>query len=82
MADDLTTVSAPDLPGHTARRNFVIASLLFHWALIGLVLCFGKPDNSLHSSALAWAFAASTATFVAYVFGMALDAATLMKARS
>lgn len=61
------------LPTSTARRNFVVVSLLFHWTLIGYLMGFGDTSNSLHTSALAWAFVASIATFSAYVFGAVWD---------
>jgi hypothetical protein len=57
----------------TARRNFVVVSLLFHWSLIGAILVYGDASNSLHTSALGWAFVASIATFSAYVFGAVWD---------
>lgn len=54
----------------TTRRRIVVTSLLFTWALIGLIVWQGDPTNSLHSSALAWSFVANMAVLFAYSFGI------------
>lgn len=79
MADATETTLV--LPTATARRNFVIFSLLFHTAMIVALMLYGKPDNSLHSSALAWSFFAWIATFSAYVFGAVWDNSILAKTK-
>ncbi len=67
------------LPTSVAQRNFVLASLLFHWGLIVYIVLYGNANNSLHVSAMAWAFGVSVLTFGAYVFGANWETATLLK---
>ncbi len=57
----------------TTRRRIVVTSLLFTWALIGLIVWQGDPNNSLHSSALAWGFVANMAVLFAYSFGIVIQ---------
>jgi ABC-type antimicrobial peptide transport system permease subunit len=61
------------LPTRGTRKKLVIASLLFCWTTIIYIVLKGDPTNSLHTSALAWAFASWLATFGAYVFGAAWE---------
>lgn len=61
------------IPREKIRRRFVQATLMFCGALITGIVVKGDPANTLHSSALAWAFATSAATMFAYVFGAVVD---------
>jgi len=60
------------IASHRTRRNIVICSLLFTWALIVVIVCYGSPTNSLHTSALAWAFVSNIGVLFAYSFGTVL----------
>jgi hypothetical protein len=68
-----TNPAANVLPSMRTRRNFVIATMLFTWAIIVFVLLRGEASNSLHSSALAWAFATNAAIIGAFIFGVGWD---------
>jgi len=70
---EIVTVNGLPLPTRRTRRAFVITTMLFCWAVIVYVVVWGNPANSLHTSALAWAFGTSTATLFAYVFGAVID---------
>lgn len=54
------------------RRSIAITSLLFTWSVITYILIYGDSFNSLHSSALAWAFATNILVMFAYAFGTVL----------
>lgn len=43
------------------------------WILIGFLMISGSDENSLHVSALAWAFMLMASTIFAYVFGAVVD---------
>ena len=70
---EVTTVNGIPLPSRQTRRKLVQATLLFCAGVITFALGWGDPNNSLHSSSLAWAFATATATLFAYVFGAVVD---------
>jgi len=55
----------------------VTASLLFCWALIAYITVKGDPANSLHTSAMSWAFFSWLAVFGGYVFGAAWENNTI-----
>jgi ABC-type antimicrobial peptide transport system permease subunit len=67
------------LPSITTRKNFVIATILFTWAVIIYVLLQGKPDNSLHTSALAWAFMTNVGVIGAFIFGVSWDNSVIIQ---
>lgn len=58
MTDDSApaAVPAPPLPSKDVRLGIVCAVLLFCILVIGFCLLRGDPANSLHQSALAWAW--------------------------
>lgn len=58
----------------SARIAFAIAFLLFFSAIIVYVIIYGKADNSLHSSALAWAFLGVMGILAALGFGAVIEA--------
>lgn len=71
--NEITTINGIPLPSRRTRRRFVIATLVFCWSVAVYVIGWGNPTNSLHVSALAWAFGTSAATIFAYVFGAVMD---------
>lgn len=71
--DGLTLVNGIPLPSRQTRKRLVVGTLLFCASVITYVIGWGHPENSLHSSGLAWAFATATATLFAYVFGAVVD---------
>lgn len=60
------SITVNGLSSRIALRIFVITYLLCCWTIIGYVIGWGDPDNSLHTSALAWSFGTSFATLFAY----------------
>lgn len=66
-------VNGLPLPSRTTRKNIVIFMLLFSWTVIGFVVGWGDPQNSLHQSALSWAYSSMIAVIFAYVFGAVTD---------
>lgn len=66
-------VNGVPLPSRQTRRRLVVGTLLFCAAVIAYVIHWGHPENSLHTSALSWAFMTATATLFAYVFGAVID---------
>lgn len=73
MSDDITKIDSDYVASVTTRRRIVVTSLLFTWALIGLLVWKGDPNNSLHASALAWGFVANMAVLFAYSFGIVVQ---------
>lgn len=70
---EITELDKEYVASTTTRRRIVVTSLLFTWALIGLIVWKGDPANSLHSSALAWGFVANMAVLFAYSFGIVIQ---------
>ena len=70
---EITELDKEYVASNTTRRRIVVTSLLFTWALIGLIVWQGDPNNSLHSSALAWGFVANMAVLFAYSFGIVIQ---------
>lgn len=83
MENETSAVSSSDvtsyLPTRSTRRKIVYATLMFCAALITFIVYEGKPDNSLHSSALGWAFTTALAVIGAYVFGAVWDNSNVLK---
>lgn len=73
MAEDIQLVNGFPVPTRQARKKIVVSVLGFCFALIAYIVVYGVPNNSLQSSALAWAFTLSGSTVGAYVFGAAWD---------
>lgn len=67
----------PDLVTTEAGRRWALifggTTLVFCLGLIVLVLLYGKPDNSLHASGLAWAFSMVGVVLAGLGFGAALQ---------
>jgi len=60
-------------PTRRTRRIIVSVTLAYCYATIGLILVFGSQDNSLHQSALSWAFSLSMFVIAGYIFGAVFD---------
>ena len=61
------------MPKRSTRRNIVYATLIFCFLTIGYLVFNGSAENSLHESALAWAFSTSIFVIGGYVFGSVMD---------
>lgn len=61
------------VPKRSTRRNSVYATLTFCFLTIGYIIFAGAPGNTLHESALAWAFSTSIFVIGGYVFGSVMD---------
>lgn len=72
-SQNVTMVNGIPLPSRRTRKHLVVATLLFCWSIIAGVLVGGNGDNSLHASALSWAFSLSGAVVMMYVFGAVVD---------
>ena len=73
VSEEVTRIESEYVASTTTRRRIVVSSLLFTWALIGLLVWNGDPSNSLHTSALAWGFVANMAVLFAYSFGIVIQ---------
>lgn len=79
MSEDLNTNYVDDvetgfpLPSRRTRRNIVVVTLFVMWGMIWYILMQGDAANSLHQSALSWAFITSIGVTFAYVFGAVVD---------
>lgn len=67
------------LPTKTIRKNIIVVTLLYCWSLITWLIINGEPTNSLHTSALTWAFSISLTVTMAYVFGVIIDNFNILK---
>lgn len=66
MADEPTLLPAPT---YRARSNSILAALVFHSVLICALLAYGDPNNSLHTSGLAWSFVVWIGALATWVGG-------------
>lgn len=78
-SEDIVLVNGIPLPLRKTRKQIVIGTLLFCAAVIVGVVWKGEPTNTLHTSALAWAFSSSIAVIMGYVFGAVYDNYNLYK---
>ena len=69
----IVKVDGIPLPPQHTRRQIVVATILFSWACIVSMIVLGDPANSLHVSALGWAFTTMLGVIFAYVFGAVTD---------
>ena len=60
-------------PSRSTRRAIVVCTIVFCAIVIGYVVALGDPANSLHQSALSWAFTLAGATLGSYIFGSVWD---------
>lgn len=76
---DYAIVNGLPLPSRKTRKGIVIYTMLFCTLLICVLLFKGTPGNSLHESALAWAFSVYAGVVFAYVFGAVIDTYNVLK---
>ncbi len=65
------------IPKRSTRRRIVYVTLIFCYAMIALLSFIGDADNSLHQSALSWAFSLSIFVIGGYIFGAVIENGTL-----
>lgn len=56
--------------GKNTSRNLVIFTIIASWALIFALVFIGDTSNSLHTSALSWAFFLNISVIFGYIFGI------------
>lgn len=76
---DYVLVNGLPLPSRKTRKGIVIYTMLFCTLLICALLFKGTPGNTLHESALAWAFSVYAGVVFAYVFGAVIDTYNVLK---
>ena len=69
----MTDISSEYVASSPTRRRIVVSSLLFSWGLILWLVMKGNPDNSLHTSSLAWSYTYNTVVLFAYTFGTMIN---------
>jgi len=72
----------PYMPTRGTRRKIVRITLLACALIVFYVVGWGDPANTLHASALSWAFTLSGATIGGYIFGATFDNMNVLKAQS
>ncbi len=61
------------IPKRATRRKIVYATLLFCFGIITYIVVDGTAENTLHQSALSWAFSTCIFVISGYVFGAVAD---------
>ena len=79
MPEETHEINGIPLPRRSTRRKFVLGTLIFCALIIAYVTGWGDPNNSLHTSCLAWAWTAGIVTLFAYVFGAVVDNLNVLK---
>lgn len=69
MESSMTEINAQYVASSTTRRRIVVLGLFTTWGIIVWCLLRGNPENSLHTSALAWSFTTNMVLTFAYSFG-------------
>lgn len=69
MENIVTEISSEYVASSQTRRRIVVSGLFFTWAIIVWCIAKGDPNNSLHTSAMAWAFSTNILLTFAYSFG-------------
>lgn len=67
-------------PRRRTRRGIAIGTLIGCGLIIFYTIVYGDPSNTLHQSALSWAFTLAGATIGGYIFGAVFDNAQVLKA--
>ena len=67
------------MPRRRTRRRIVYATLLACAQLVLYVVVWGDPANTLHASALSWAFTLAGMTIGGYIFGAVWDNQNVLK---
>ena len=79
MPEETHEINGIPLPRRSTRRKFVMVMLIFCALMVIYVTGWGNPDNSLHTSSLAWAWGSAVVTLFAYVFGAVVDNLNVLK---
>ena len=79
MAQTNLTIPVSDKPSWKLRRIAIFGWLIFCLLTIAMILVFGNSTNSLHTSALGWAFGSAAATVFAYAGFATLEDINLAK---
>jgi hypothetical protein len=66
-------------PRRRTRRGIAIGTLVGCGLIIFYTVIHGDPGNTLHQSALSWAFTLAGATIGGYIFGAVWDNAQVLK---
>lgn len=69
----------PRIPTRNARRTIVATTLWFCAGVIIMTAGYGDPMNSLHSSAMSWAWSLAAATIGSYTFAAVWDNHNILK---
>lgn len=69
MENTVNEISSEYVASSQTRRRIVVSGLFFTWVIIIWLIYKGSPTNSLHESALAWAFGTNIVLTLAYSFG-------------
>lgn len=67
MADD--GITSTSIMNNTLRAVLALIALLFFSGMIVYLILYGKSENSLHQSALGWAFVGDLGVLAALGFG-------------
>ncbi len=70
------------MPRRRTRRKIVYSTLFTCAQVVGYVLLWGDPANTLHTSALSWAFTLAGMTIGGYIFGATFDNANVLEAQA
>lgn len=79
MSEQTPMVNGIPLPRRSTRKKFVLGTVIFCALMITYITGWGNPENSLHTSCLAWAWGIGFTTILAYVFGAVIDNLNVMK---
>ena len=79
MSDTETEPIESWTPRRRTRRRITVCTLLGCGAIIFYVIGYGEPANTLHQSALSWAFTLAGATIGGYIFGATWDNANVLR---
>ncbi len=71
--NDVVTVNGIPLPSSGTRVWFSAITVAFCFLIISLVTWMGDPTNTLHTSALAWAFSTTIFVLGGFIFGAVYD---------
>ncbi len=67
------------MPRRSTRRKIVYATLFTCAQMAFYIIGWGDPANTLHTSALSWAFTLAGATIGGYIFGAVYDNQNVLK---
>lgn len=76
--DEVQTGKFP-LPTRKTRKEITVGTLLFNGFVIVQIIFNGSGTNTLHESALTWAYTSSLILIMGYVFGAVMDNFNVMR---